>query len=677
MRYHVLILIAICAAAQLAGAAELLDSISLIRTLSPERAARNPPARIEGIVTFCNPPYTDLMIHDGRVGLFVRLTKEAAATPQLKMGARVRIEGPTQPGDFLPYIIGQRLTVLGLGPLPEPRRIHEQELFAPELDCQWVEMPAVITGIESGSWYFTLALEMLGWTVKAQLPNQPQANERTAALIAQPVLIRGVVGTAFNSQRQMTGRFLFVASFDQIIPVGRAEEGVEPPLQSVDELLRIGSSLNSRVRVAGTVTHAAKEGLYLRGIGGSLLVRMANIGAVTPGVRVEAVGMAEIAPFRPVLRATAITVVGQSAPPRPEPLALEDNILLIRQQAELVTVDAEFLSRRDGPTGEVVLQCRSGKWFFEALMDSRSSIPPGLKANDHVRLTGICELSTTHPLPLTEWVDEFRLRLRGANDLVVLQRAPWWTLRQLLWALGVAVAAALVALVWATLLRKRVAQQTMIIGAQIEQVATRDERQRIARELHDTIEQELAGLSIQLGNARQRLSEAPDQAVGALELAQRMLRHCRDEARTSIRDLRSVALEQHGLHGALQELLAPIVAEQGARFALDLEGEPRKLAGPAAMHLLRIAREAVANAVRHAAPRKIRVRLHYAADSVTLEVRDDGVGFNTAAPAPRGHFGLLGIRERVNKLQAAFTIESAPGAGTMLRVVVPNNSLIP
>jgi signal transduction histidine kinase len=334
-------------------------------------------------------------------------------------------------------------------------------------------------------------------------------------------------------------------------------------------------------------------------------------------------------------------------------------------------VDAEFLTRRDGPAGDAVLQCRTDKWFFEAILADRDALPANLAANDKVRLTGICELTTTRPLPFASAVDGFRLHLQKENGIVILQRAPWWTLRRLLWALGLIAGLALVAIVWAALLRRRVAEQTKIIASQIERAVVKDERQRIARELHDTIEQELAGLSVQLRNARQRLQNMPEQAGTAIELAERMLRHCREEARTSIRDLRSVALEQRGLPGALEETLAPLVEGSGARLSYKVEGRARSLPGPVEIHILRMAQQAVANAVQHAAPKEISVRLEFDTAAVTLEVRDDGRGFDPAAPAPRGHFGILGIRERANKIHAVLTLESAPGAGTAIRVVVP------
>jgi signal transduction histidine kinase len=291
--------------------------------------------------------------------------------------------------------------------------------------------------------------------------------------------------------------------------------------------------------------------------------------------------------------------------------------------------------------------------------------------NDRIRITGICELTTTRPLPRTNWVDGFRLHPRSGEDLAVLRHAPWWTLPRLLWALSIVGIIAVGSMSWGAVLRRRVAEQTEIIRAQIEREAAKDERQRIARELHDTIEQELAGLSVQLRNARQRLSDSPDRAGAALDLAQRMLRHCRQEARTSIRDLRSVALEMRGLDGALEELTGPVATECGAQFRLEVSGKPHHLPGTTAIHLLRIAHEAVANAARHANPRNIEVRLEYAANSVSLEVRDDGCGFDTAAAAPRGHFGLLGIQERAGKLNAALRLASAPGQGTTLQIKAP------
>jgi len=663
----VLLFYAVCST----GVAEVLDSIARIRALGVDEAAKHLPVSLEAVVTFRNPAQPALIAHDGREGIFVELPG-GNADPHLKTGVRLRIEGTTQPGGFLPIIRCQRATLLGTESLPSPRPINATELFSPALDCQWVQVPAIITGVEFRK-DLALIAEVSGWTIKLLLPNDPNAAQRAAGLMQRQVIVHGVVGSVFNAKRQLTGRHFFVPSFEHLILSENETQSGVAQLRAVDELLRSDSTARTMVRVRGVVTHAADDGLYLRGDGGSVFVRAANTSGLTPGTQVEAEGFAAIAPFRPILRAVSVKTLAEVSPPEPKPLDLTKD-QLAGLHAELVSIEADLLALRDGPDDTKTLQCRAGGWFFEASLPAASFGTSRFKPEDRLRLAGICELTTTSSLPFSAAVDGFRLHLRRGNDIQIIQYAPWWTLRRLLWALGIVGALALIAFAWAALLRRRVSEQTEIIRMQVERSAVKDERQRIARELHDTIEQELAGVSLQLRNARQRLVHAPDQAGSSLDLAEKMLRHCRDEARSSIRDLRSVALEQRGLHGALQEFLVPLAAESGAQFTFETHGAPRNLPGPAEIHLLRIAHEAVSNAARHSGASEIRVRLSYEPEAVVLEVSDNGQGFDPKAPAPRGHFGILGIHERANKLRASVSIESAPGTGTTIRAVVPHSA---
>jgi signal transduction histidine kinase len=668
-RFRSFLVLLFCAAWS-TGAAEVLDSIARIRALAAEEAAKHLPVSLEAVVTFRNPAQPALIAHDGREGIFVELPGNA--DPHLQTGARLRIEGTTQAGGFLPIIRCQRATLLGTEPLPPPRPINATELFSPALDCQWVQVPAIITGVESRK-DLALIAEVSGWTIKLLLPNDANAAQRAAGLMQRQVIVHGVVGSVFNAKRQLTGRHFFVPSFEHLILSENKTPAGEAQLRAVDELLRSDSTARTMVRVHGVVTHAADDGLYLRGEGGSVFVRAANTSLLTPGTQVEAEGFAAIAPFRPVLRAVNVRTLDHVPSPEPKPLDLARE-RLAALHAELVSIEADLLAVRDGPDDTKTLHCRAEGWFFEASFPATNFGTSRFQPEDRLRLAGICELTTTSSLPFSAAVDGFRLHLRNANDIQIVQYAPWWTLRRLLWALGIVGVLALIAFAWAALLRRRVSDQTEIIRMQVERSAVKDERQRIARELHDTIEQELAGVSLQLRNARQRLVHAPEQVGSSLDLAEKMLRHCRDEARSSIRDLRSVALEQRGLHGALQEFLVPLAAESGAQFTFETHGAPRNLPGPAEIHLLRIAHEAVSNAARHSGASEIRVRLAYEPEAVILEVRDNGRGFDPKAPAPRGHFGILGIHERANKLRASVSIESAPSTGTTIRVVVPHNS---
>jgi len=674
-------------AAPLATAAPL-DTVAKIRALPPAEAARGLPVRIEGTVTYCDPQGDDLFIQDETAGTYVGNSRRLKLVWPIKAGDRVRAVGWTCRGGFFPDMIVMQssqtetrsaapldavgsIEFLGKGSLPVPRAIKDDELLAPEVDSQWVEVPAMVTGVESGGLAFTLSIEVHGWKLKAEVPRDERSGARAAALMQRSVRIRGVAGTVFNTQQQMTGRFLYVPSFDYITPTDARTTDSPPPLRAVNELLRNKDSTHSIVRVQGVITQPAYDGFYLRDNHDSVLVHTAHRGAFVSGDRVEAEGFAAIAPFRPVLNATRVTTLSHTEAPKP--LALDfDAEKLPRFHAELVAVGAVFLARRDGPV-ETVLQCQTGNLVFDAVAPIDFPLPDGLTPGDRLRLTGVCELTTTHPTPRSNWVDGFRLHLARTEGVSVLWRAPWWTLRHMLIALGLVTAVALGALAWVGVLRRTVKEQTETIGAQLKRGAVLDERQRIARELHDTVEQGLAGLSVQLCNVMGDIQKGRGEPLSAIRLAQQMLRHCWDEARTSIRDLRSIELEQMGLAGAMDAMVRSFSGGGGAEVQLQVSGEVCHIEASVENHLLRIAHESVTNAVRHAAAQKIVVALTYAPTAVTLEIHDNGCGFDLSAPVPEGHFGLLGIRERANKIRAALTVESAPGSGSVIRVVVPSN----
>ena len=648
------------------AAAETLTSLATIRALSPEAAATRIPVQVEGTVTFAYAVNGDCFIHDGKAGLYVGLGKEHPDRAKPKLGDRVRVEGVTASGLFLPIVAEPQITILSSGPLLKPRRVAGSAIFAPSLDCDWIEFSAMPNALEKNGPMLTLTLVAQGWRFRALLPDTPDSAARAAAVLNRPCVIRAVAMTVPNQERQMAARYFGIPTFDQIIVKPDAAKP-EARLRSIGSLLLSGDDAVA-VRIRGVVIASVGGGLYIRGEKGAMFVRPATVKQFAPGTEIEAVGWSTAAPYRPELGATSVEVIGTAPPPVPLPLPPTFSPQKIAAlHAELTVADATVLALRTGE--ENVIVCDVGGMVFEVTVSEFP--PPRLGRGDRIRVTGICRPYTHKPLLLQEEVDGFRILTRSPEDILLLARAPWWTLPRVLIALGIVAALAAGALVWAWLLRRQVEEKTRIIARQIERDATQQERERIARELHDTVEQELTGIAIQLGNARLHVAETPHRATAALELAQRMLGHCRKEARASIRDLRSIALEQRGLAGALAELLPAQVAAGGAQLTFHAEGTPAGLAATDEIHLLRIAQEAVANAARHAAARNITVRLHFTPEAATLEVGDDGCGFDPEAPPPRGHFGLCGIRERANKLRATLAIQSAPGAGTRLRLSVP------
>lgn len=659
-------------------AAEPLVSIAAIRALSPQEASLEVPVHIEGVVTYCEPGYCDLFVQDATAGSYVE-ARSLLPHMKIRAGDRLRIDGATRRGGFFSDIVAKKIDVLGNEPLPAPRLLKEDELLAPSVDSQWLELPAVVIGVENDGLGQTLSLvlEVHGWKLKAEVPRDENSEQNVAKLMQRAVRFRGVAGTVFNQQMQMVDRFFYVPSIDQIKPTDALSLMAAAPLRATSDLLRYDDAVHTVVRVEGVVTHATEREFYLRDGSGSVLVQKPQTKTVRPGDRVRAEGFAAIAPFRPMLRARTVAVLGHTELPIPHPLDLNNQKLPLLQ-AELVTLEADFLTRRDSP-GEVLLQCCKGDRYFEGTLSGSGIVPKSLVRGDHVRLTGICELTTTRPMPRPDWVDGFRLRLLESAGIEILHHPPWWTLQRLMIALGVAATLACGFLGWIWMLRRRVAEQTEIIGAQFQREAIQGERQRIARELHDTVEQGLSGLSMQLGSISGEISrrtpskieETIEHVEAMLNLAQKLLHYCRKEARISIHDLRCIELEQRGLPGALRELLPSIAQQSGAKFDLVVSGDPHPLETTVENHLLRIAQESVANCAQHAAPSEIAVGLHYTSSDVTLEIRDNGCGFPPTAPPPEGHFGILGIRERAKKIRAKLAIESAPGNGTTVRVVRP------
>ena len=210
-----------------------------------------------------------------------------------------------------------------------------------------------------------------------------------------------------------------------------------------------------------------------------------------------------------------------------------------------------------------------------------------------------------------------------------------------------------------------------IMRQRLRSSAVLEERNRIARELHDTLEQELAGITMQLDLAVDCFGQAPGVAQHALETARDMSRHSMVEARRSVWDLRCQLLENGDLVSALTQIVEPLVPREQTKVDFEVRGIPVRLPGPVEMNLLRIGQEAVANAVKHGHAERVSIELQYAASSVCLTVSDDGRGFGVGQPSPTGHFGLLDMRERAQSMGSHLRVESQPGQGTRVAIEVP------
>ncbi|GAA1802760.1 sensor histidine kinase [Luedemannella flava] len=209
--------------------------------------------------------------------------------------------------------------------------------------------------------------------------------------------------------------------------------------------------------------------------------------------------------------------------------------------------------------------------------------------------------------------------------------------------------------------------------AQAREAGAFDERQRMAREIHDTLAQGLTGIVTQL-EAAEQAAERPEQWRRHVRTAARLARDSLAEARRSVHALTPQPLEAARLPEALGDVVARWSTDSGVAATLVTTGVAQPLLPEIEVALLRTAQEALANVAKHAAASRVGLTLSYMEDLVTLDVRDDGAGFDPAGARPEradGGFGLAGMRERVRRVAGTLEVESEPGAGTAISACVP------
>jgi signal transduction histidine kinase/PAS domain-containing protein len=206
---------------------------------------------------------------------------------------------------------------------------------------------------------------------------------------------------------------------------------------------------------------------------------------------------------------------------------------------------------------------------------------------------------------------------------------------------------------------------------QAEQLAVLEERQRLARELHDSVTQALYSVTLYADAARMAFSAQKWEALERnLQEVRNMSREAMYDMRLLVFELRPFMLETEGLASALRARLAAVEGRSGLKTEVLVEDE-RRLPIKIEEELYRIAQEALNNVVKHAGATQVRIHLRYDENTVSLEMNDDGRGFEPEAAHQSGGFGLQGIHERVQQLGGTLNIESAPLRGTRLSVRIP------
>ncbi len=217
------------------------------------------------------------------------------------------------------------------------------------------------------------------------------------------------------------------------------------------------------------------------------------------------------------------------------------------------------------------------------------------------------------------------------------------------------------------------AERNALLAEEASALATLEERNRIARELHDALKQQIFGLSLTAGTIRQLALQDPERAIERLAQLEQQARDVHQEIDAIIKQMRPASLDDRGLPQALHRLTEKWQDQHGIPTPLTIQGEhPLPLAIEHA--LFRIAQESLNNVAQHARATHVEISLRYTPQKVTLEIVDNGAGFDTSQPASTTQLGLSSMDARARELGGSLSIDSQSDGGTRVRVVLPTET---
>ncbi len=660
-----------------------LSSALEIRSLSPEEASQALPVEMEGTVLGQTEPHrlAFVLIDDQGDNIYVSGPEDQIAP--LRAGLRVQIIGQTDPGGYAPLVRLNSIKILGEGPLPTPLAVTLSDLSAGGLDSKWVETYGIVRSCRviehdtlPGKFATLIELaygnERIG--VQAQFPANPEE------LIDAEVRFRAICVNQHNPNRQFIRPALLVPIDSEITiirkPSPPAFESEPVPISSLLEFFP-NINYHHRVHVQGTVLHSIPgDSIWVRDASRALRVKTSQDQTFPANSLVSVAGFLYGNGFTPSLEDAEVRVLQPAAPAEPRPLsAYQDSFEFDNDLVRFPAVLTEKRGQADGVALRFEWQDSEQNLTVGTLMGksiAANKLPP---VGSLLEVTGICSVipNETDNVSGSLIPSRFNILLRSPHDLKLLRPPPFWNIETMAWLLGILLAlASLTALAIYIAAKQRLKEQAHRRSmAETEFTAILKERNRLAREIHDTLSQGLGAISVQLELAQNLCSSTSSALQHHLATAHKIVRASLGEARSSIWNMRSQILEKSDLPDALTAILHQLTDQTGIKAVAKVVGTRRRLSSTVENNLLRIGQEAITNATKHARPHHISLIVTFQKSEIRIEVNDDGQGFDRSqnTPSPNS-FGIVGMKERADQIGAKLSLHSAPNQGTSLSVTV-------
>jgi len=695
---------------------ELLTNASQVLSLSAEQASHGIKISIKGVVTAAESNWGGrFFVQDSSGGVFVENINNRQPAP----GDVVTVSGISYPGGYAPIISRPHWEKEGTAPLPPSKPVAIEQLMSGAEDSQRIEISGIVRNAQVSGAQLELELASGGYRIHVYQPVPPGLDLPT--LVGAKVWVKGTAATAYNAPlRHLVAVDVYVPVLaDCVVEEPAAPDPFRAPLSPINSIGQYyrGRSPGDRAHVKGVVTCQRKgEDVFIRDATGGLQIKSSNLLSVSPGDVIEAVGFPGVENFLPVLEDAVFRKTDEPrADVRPKSVPIRE-LMQGLHHADLIILNGKLLDRLaeevPSPVGgsdmiKTTLVLQTTNLVFNAEVETAKPDPllASLPFGSTIKVSGICFLqSDAHGK-----IESFQILLPTSHDVGLITRPGWLTTQHLLVILAAALVIIVVAASWIIMVSKRnlalrhlvhqreaaqkelqeahdtlelrVRERTEQLKfqitarkeAEVHSRAVLAERTRLAKELHDTLEQILTGITLQLNTVAKLFQPNPETANYHLGLVRNMVRMSRVELRRSIWDLRSRELEEFDLSKALFISGHRIADGAGIRVEVETRGTVCRLPEIVEENLLRIGQEAVTNAVKHSGANWTKIELEYAPQNLVLEIRDNGKGFtpeNCSGPND-GHFGLLGMSERAKRLGGQVLITSSPEKGTTVRVVLP------
>ena len=616
-----------------------------------------------------------------------------ATNETIRPGDRVTILGTTAISHF-DHVYASVTSIVRLASCRprEPVPATFEDILSGRCDCRLVKTRGILRDVfrdEIDPSYNYLVLKSGSQTLYVPSPNFLIDN----TLLGADCTVTGLCIPRISGARRHLGRVVELARADDfcVLTPPDSDPFDAPPLEDGYQDPSEVQSMGMRRIVGKVLATWQRKNILVKTTDGRL-VKLNVAGPDLPpfGAAITAVGFPETDLFSLNLT-RAIWRQAHDVPETVETTASVGADALLSDGAGDFKIHPEFNGRTVRMVGRVrhlpaadtgVLHIENRSLLIPVDVSAAPTALNTLELDCTIEVTGVCIMETENWRPncVFPHAKGFTLVVRTPDDIRIVSRPPWWTPGRLLAVIGSLLAVLAAIFVWNISLRRLVERRGRELAEETVSRVTADlkvyERTRLAVELHDSIAQNLTGVALEINTANRTAGTDPAKAQRHLDIAAKSLKSCRDELRYCLWDLRNSALESADMEEAIRQTLAPHIGETALSIRFSV---PRiRISDNTAHAILRIVRELSVNAIRHGGATSLRVAGSVEGDKLLFSVRDNGCGFDPAnCPGVRqGHYGLLGIRERVEGFEGEVRIDSAPGRGTKVTVAlnVPQES---